>query len=258
MWDGGVVLSFSCASMEYQGTALSYLRFVPMKTIGIIGGIGPESTIDYYRSLTRLHAERSPGAADASIIVNSIDFRQMLRLLAERRLPELVEFLSAEVRKLHAAGADVGLLAANAPHLVFDELVLKSPIPLLSIVEATCDEACKFGFQRVGLLGTRFTMQASFYADVFARKRIRIFTPSEAEQDYIHEKYFAELVHAVFLSETRERLTEIVAGMVKRDAVEAVILGGTELPLILRGTAPGIPLLDTTQIHVRAALDRSS
>ena len=228
-----------------------------MKTIGIIGGIGPESTIDYYRSLIRLHAERWPEAAPASIIINSIDLKHMLRLVAEGRLPELVDFLSQEVRKLHAAGADFGLLAANTPHIVFDELARDSPIPLISIVEATRDEACKLGLQRVGLLGARFTMQASFYAEVFARRQIRVLVPSETEQAYIHEKYFAELVNGVFLPGTRERLSEIVAGMAQRDSVEAVILGGTELPLILRGgESAGIPLLDTTQIHVRAALDR--
>jgi aspartate racemase len=230
-----------------------------MKTIGIIGGIGPESTIDYYRSLTRLHAERRPEAGSASIIINSIDFKQMLRLIAQSRLPELVELLSQEVRKLHAAGSDFGLLAANAPHIVFDELARNSPIPLISIVEATCDEACKLSLKRVGLLGARFTMQASFYPDLFARKQIRVLVPSEEEQAYVHEKYFGELVKGLFLAETRERLTEIVARMAQKDAVQAVILGGTELPLILHGgEAAGIPLLDTTQIHVRAALDRSS
>ena len=228
-----------------------------MRTLGMIGGIGPESTIDYYRSLIRLHAERWPGAAPASILINSIDLKRMLRLVAEDRLPELVDFLSQEVQKLHAAGADFGLLAANTPHMVFEDLARNSPIPLISIVEATCDEAAKLGLERVGLLGARFTMQASFYADVFARKQIRVFPPSETEQAYIHEKYFSELVNGVFLEETRERLTEIVVRLAQRDAVEAVILGGTELPLILRGgQVRGIALLDTTQIHVRAALDR--
>ena len=234
-------------------------RLVPMKTIGIIGGIGPESTIDYYRSLVRLHEERSPGAGAVSIIINSIDLKQMLRLIAESRLPELVEFLSRELHKLHASGADFGLLAANSPHIVFDELARTSPIPLISIVEATREEACRLGLQRLGLLGARFTMQSSFYAEVFARRQIQIFAPSEAEQAYIHEKYFAELVNGVFLAETREHLGKIVARMAARDSVQAVILGGTELPLLLSGgEVAGVPLLNTTQIHVRAALDWSS
>jgi aspartate racemase len=176
-----------------------------MKTIAFVGSIGPESTIDYYRSLTGLHAERRPEAGSASIIINSIDFNQMLRLIAQSRLPELVEFLSHEVRKLHAAGSDCGLLAANAPDIVFDEFARNSPLPLISIVEATCDEACKLGLKRVGLLGARFTIQASSYPNVFARKQIRVLVPSEEGQAYVHEKYFGELVKRLFLAETRER-----------------------------------------------------
>ena len=225
-----------------------------MKTLGIIGGIGPEATIDYYKSLITTHREQNPDADPPSIIINSINMKKAVDLIPANRLTELASYFVDEIQRLANAGADVGLLAANTPHIVFDEIAHQSPLPLISIVEATRDEACSEGFSRVGLLGTRFTMKARFYPEVFAREEIQIVVPSDPDQEYVHEKYFRELVNGTFLDETRSQLVAIVRRMRERDAIEAVILGGTELPLILRGTEMGIPLLDTTQIHVRAAL----
>lgn len=226
-----------------------------MKTIGIIGGIGPEATLDYYRSLVDLHREQYPDAGLPRIIIDSIDLKRALAIVSASRWPELVDFLAEEIGRLAAAGADFGMLAANTPHLVFDDLARAVPIPLISIVEATREHAKRSGLRRVGLIGTRFTMQARFYPDVFARENIEVRVPNDAEQAYIHDKYFHELVEGNFLDETRRGLTEIIVRLKEREGVEAVILGGTELPLILRGgEAAGIMLLDTTQIHVRAAL----
>lgn len=127
--------------------------------------------------------------------------------------------------------------------------------PLISIVEATCAEAKKQGIRTAGLLGTRFTMQASFYPDVFSREGITVVVPDDAEQVYIHEKYVGELLANIFLPETRARLLEIIDRMKDQEQIQAVILGGTELPLLLRDEAAfGIPLLDTTQIHVQAVV----
>lgn len=228
-----------------------------MKSIGLIGGIGPESTIDYYRSLIAMHRAQHPDENEPSIIINSISLKQARGLVEEQRYPELVELFVKELRRLSAAGADFALLAANTAHIVFDDVERVSPIPLISIVQATADSVRQSGFKRLGLLGTRYTMQASFYPRVFARNQMQIHVPTENQQAYIHEKYFGELVNGVFLEETRKELSEIVERMRDRDGIEAVILGGTELPLILRGgEIAGVPSLDTTQIHVEAALKR--
>lgn len=227
-----------------------------MKTLGIIGGIGPEATIDYYKSLITIHREQHPDADAPSIIINSINMKKAVDLVTANRLTELANYFVEEIRTLANAGADFGLLAANTPHIIFDEIVRESPLPLISIVEATRDEAHRQGFSRVGLLGTRFTMKARFYPEVFARENIQIVVPSDSDQDYVHERYFRELVNGIFLDETRNELVAIVRRMRERDHIEAVILGGTELPLILRDARLGLPALDTTQIHVRAALAR--
>jgi aspartate racemase len=224
-----------------------------MKTAGIIGGIGPESTVEYYRSIIVSYREQRQDGSYPSIIINSIDLKKMLDLIGASELAEVTEYLAEEVQKLARAGADVGLLAANTPHVVFDEICRQSPIPLLSIVEATCEAAKASGLKRVGLFGTRFTMQGSFYPEVFSSERIQIVAPDEDEQAYIHDKYMNELVEGVFLPETRERLLTIVDRLKEREGIEGLILGGTELPLILRNsTTAGIPFLDTTQIHVKA------
>jgi aspartate racemase len=229
-----------------------------MKTIGMIGGIGPESTIEYYRSMVAAYRELRPDGSYPPIIINSINMARILKFLNAGELAGLTEYLVGEVRKLEKAGADYGLLTANTPHIVFDEISRQSPIPLVSIVEATCSAAKELGLKKLGLFGTRFTMQGRFYPDVFTRIGIALAVPTEDEQAYIHDKYLNELVKGVFLEGTRTRLLEIVDRMKQREAIQGLILGGTELPLILRDvTDRGIPFLDTTQIHVRAIIARA-
>ena len=225
-----------------------------MKTLGIIGGIGPESTIDYYRSLIQMWREQTKDGSSPAIVLNSIDLKKMLDLIAANELSEVIEYLADEVQRLARAGADVGLLAANTPHIVFDEIQRRSSIPLISIVEATREAAEELGLRRLGLFGIRFTMQGHFYPDVFSKAGIALVVPEENEQAYIHDIYMNELVKGVFLPETRERLLAIVDRLAKQEHAQGLILAGTELPLILREANCGIPLLDTTQIHVKAAL----
>jgi len=226
-----------------------------MKTIGMVGGIGPESTIDYYRLLIAAYRELHPDSSYPAIVINSVDLKTVLDLVSTNQRGSLVELFSGAVEALARAGAEVGFLASNTPHLVFDEIARRSPIPLVSIVESARDRASALGLKRVGLFGTRFTMQANFYADAFAQAGMEMIAPQPAEQDYIHEKYMGELVAGILLPETRAGLLAIARLMQTRHGIEALILGGTELPLILRGDNDiGIPFLDTAQIHVQAVI----
>lgn len=224
-----------------------------MKTAGIIGGIGPESTIEYYRSIVASYREQRADGSYPSIIINSIDLKKMLDLIGADRLPEVTAYLAAEIQKLAQAGADFVALAANTPHAVFDDLRRQSSIPLISIVEVTCQAARSLGLQRVGIFGTRFTMQGRFYTDVFTQAGITLIAPTPAEQTYIHEKYLGELVNGIFLPETRAGLLAIAKRLEAQEGIESLILGGTELPLILQeGEGNGLPFLDTTKLHVAA------
>lgn len=224
-----------------------------MKTVGIIGGIGPESTIEYYRLIIARYREQQRDGSYPTMIINSVDLSRMLANVTANKLDALTEQILGELQKLARAGADFGLLAANTAHLVFDEVRRQSPLPLISIVEATCAAAQALNFKQVGLCGTRFTMQARFYPDVFARAGIELVVPEPDDQNYIHEKYMGELINGIFLPETHARLLEIVDRMKARHAIEGLILGGTELPLILREAEHnGVLFLDTTKIHVEA------
>ena len=228
-----------------------------MKTLGIIGGIGPESTIDYYQSIIEVFRKRKPEAGYPPLLINSINLDKLRTFVEAGEFPALVEYLLEELRKLQRAGVDFALLAANTPHLVFDDLQRASPLPLLSIVEATRDAARARGLKRLALFGTRFTMQAQFYQDVFSRDGIEVVVPDLPDQDYLHDKYMNELINGVFMPETRAGLLAVVGRVKETSGIDSVILGGTELPLILRESHyEGIPFLNTTKIHVAAAVDR--
>ena len=228
-----------------------------MKTVGIIGGIGPESTIEYYRLIIAAYRKQKQDKSYPSIIINSIDLEKARGLIEADDLASLTEYLVDELQKLARAGADFGLLAANTAHIVFDEVHRRSPIPLISIIESTCAAATSLGLKRMGLLGTRFTMQGRFYPEVFSREGMTLVLPSDDEQDYIHDKYFGEWVEGIFLPETRARLLEIIDRLKEQEAIDGLILGGTELPLILREVSDrGLPFLDTTEIHVKDVVAR--
>jgi len=228
-----------------------------MKTAGIIGGIGPEATLDYYRSIVELYRERVRDDTYPSLVIDCVDLSKLVAWLGAGRLDELTAFLNAEIRKLAAAGADFGLLAANTPHLVFDELAAASPIPLISIVEVACRAARARGLERLALLGTRFTMQGRFYADPFRAAGVELVVPSAAEQVFLHDKYMSELVPGVFLPETRQAFVAIVERLRNEERIDGVVLAGTELPLLLREAEdPSLPFLDTTRLHVESVVER--
>jgi aspartate racemase len=227
-----------------------------MKTLGMIGGIGPESTIDYYKNIIAMYRERKPDGHYPQFVINSIDLQKGIDFLEANDLAGMTDFLLAEIEQLPRAGAEFGIIAANTPHIVFDDVRAKAPIPFISIVEASCDCAKARNFNRLALFGTRYTMQANFYQRVFAREGIELIVPDTKDQDYIHEKYFAELVPGIFLPETRESLLTIVDRMKTKIGIEGVLLAGTELALILREDSHnGIALLDTGKIHCQAAVE---
>ena len=225
-----------------------------MKTLGVVGGIGPDSTVDYYLSLMKMWREKTADGTSPSILINSIDLTKLIGLIAAQALPELTAYLSAEVERLARAGAGAGLIAANTPHIVFDEVQRMSSIPLISIVEAVREAAEELGFRKLGLLGNKFTMQGLFYSEVFSRAGISLVVPNQNEQDQIHPIYMNELVKGIFLPESKKRLLAIADRLAADERVQGVILAGTELPLLLRDANCGIPFLDTSQIHVKAAM----
>ena len=205
-----------------------------MKTLGIIGGLGPESTIDYYGKIIALYRERTGDGSYPQFIINSINMKKGLDFMEANNLAGMANYLLEELGKLARAGATFGLISANTPHIVFDKVASKSPISLISIVEATCAVAKVRRLRRLALFGTRYTMQATFYPKVFSREGIELLVPDLGDQTYIHDKYLNELVSGKFLPDTRAGLLAIVDRMKEKHNIDGVILAGTELPLILR------------------------
>jgi aspartate racemase len=226
-----------------------------MARVGIVGGLGPESTIDYYRRILADWERLRPGSSP-SIVIDSLDVATGLRLV-ERDQPALVEYLLDSLLRLAAAGVDFAVMTANTPHIVFDELAARSPVPLVSIVEVCAGEARRRGLHRLLLLGTRFTMQADFFPQVFARQGVLVVAPGEQDRAWLHERYVGELLKGDFRTETRRQVVALVERLRGESGLDGVILGGTELPLLL-GDAPiaGLPALDTTQLHVAAVIER--
>lgn len=227
-----------------------------MKILGIIGGLGPESTIDYYGRIIAMYRERTGDGSYPQFIINSINLKKGLDFMDASNLTGMTDYLVEEIGKLELAGATFGLISANTPHIVFDEVASKSSIPLISIVEATCTAVKARKLKRLALLGTRYTMRATFYPTVFSREGIDLVVPDPDQQTYIHDKYLNELVSGKFLPETRGGLLAIIDRLQASSDIEGVILAGTELPLILRDSEhSGVPFLDTTEIHCEAAVN---
>lgn len=228
-----------------------------MQTAGMIGGLGPESSIDYYRSIIARFRARKPNGGYPHVIINSLDVDKGLAMVDAGRLDDLADYLAAGVELLVRAGVDFGFIAANTPHLVFEEVKRRSNVPLLSIVRATSEYAKALGLKKVGLFGTGFTMRASFYPEEFERAGIAVVRPNELEQEFIHRKYIDELLNNQFPPKTRTEILNIAQRMNTEDGIEALVLAGTELPLLLRDAdSPGIEFLDTTVIHVEAIVDK--
>jgi aspartate racemase len=222
-----------------------------MKKIGLIGGIGPESTLDYYRLIIRSFQERK-SQDYPEILIYSANLTELLTLMEEKRWEALTEWLLHKIEALRNAGAEFAAIGSNSPHVVFDVVQPRSPLPLVSIVEATCRKAHDLGTKRLGLMGTAFTMQADFFQRPFLSKGMTVVVPAPDDQQLIHRRLFTEIELGIIKDSTRQELLAVARRMIDRDGIEALILGCTELPLILTQDEFGIPFLNTTAIHADA------
>jgi aspartate racemase len=226
------------------------------RILGIVGGTGPESTVDYYRSLVAAWRRRRPDGTYPRVIINSIEAGRLFENLWSADFDAVGRQLGPAVAALADAGCQRALLASNASHLAFARIEPAPRIPLIHIVEAARDVAVRSGFHRLGLLGTRFVMESAMYPIVLAPAGLQVVVPTSAEREHVHEIYFGELVAGVIRNESRDALAAVVAAMRDRDGIDAVVLGGTELALILtEPTCAGVPLIDTAHAHVEAAVD---
>jgi aspartate racemase len=229
-------------------------RRKPMhKRIGILGGMSPESTAAYYETITRTYAERFGDYGYPEIIIYSVSFQQYVDWPNAGRWDLVADGLSAAAQKLVAAGADLILIATNTMHLVFDEVQARVPVPMVSLLDAVGDAVGAQGMETVGLLGTRFTMEQSFYPDALSPRGITVLTPDAPGRAYVNRIIYEELVAGKIRDESRREFVRIIHELRDRGA-QGVILGCTEIPLLVTEADAGLPLFDTTTIHAEAAL----
>lgn len=224
-----------------------------MKKIGIIGGLGPEATVDYYKEITNAFKNENGDLNYPEIIIYSVNMSLFLGLMNTGKFEQAITYLSDKIESLRLAGADFAAISANTPHQFFDQIKERAVIPLISIVEATRAEAKRQGFKRPGLFGTGLTMNAPFFHEVFKRENIEVILPNKEDKELINQKLFSEIELGIFKDETRHLLIGIIEKMVREQQIDSLILGCTELPLILTAeTYASIPVLNTTKIHVES------
>lgn len=226
-----------------------------MKTIGIIGGLGPEATIDYYKEIIQQVNLTDKSLNYPEIIIYSVTMSKFIGMLKNKDYSGAAGYITECVLKLEAAGADFAVISANTPHLFFDEIQKSVSVPLISIVEVSRIRAKQLGLKRCGLFGTKFTMNASFFSDVFAKDNIEVISPEENDVERINELLFTELELGIFKESTKRELLQIVQKMIDEQQIDSLILGCTEFPIMFtQEEYLGIPFLNTTRIHVEAIL----
>lgn len=238
----------------YSDVVIGVSGEVNMKKLGLIGGTGPESTLLYYKKIV-YGANRLVGKEFfPNLTIESINVFNVLKCCSDENYDGLTRYLMDGINHLIAAGCEIVSLTGNTPHIVFDALREQASVPLVSIIETTCDEAKKQGLKKLGLLGTRFTMAEDFFKKPFRDAGIDVVIPTGHDFDFVVEKISDELEHGVVKSETQAQFQKIIQRMIVESGIDAIVLGCTELPLLFDGIVLSIPCLDTLDIHVEALL----
>ncbi len=224
------------------------------KRIGILGGMSPESTVEYYQYITRAYTERFGDYGYPEVIIYSVSFQPYVDWPEQDRWDLVAQGLSEAAQKLEAAGADFIVIATNTMHLIFDQVQASVSVPMLSLLDAVGDAILARGMNTVGLLGTKFTMEKTFYQDALARRGITILVPDADDREYMNAIIYDELVAGQIHDESRVGFVTIIKKLAEHGA-EGVILGCTEIPLLVSEEDAGMPLFDTTVIHAEAALN---
>lgn len=226
-----------------------------MKTIGLLGGTGWESTVEYYKIINKAVTEATGYKHSAKIILYSIDFYEVSSRLAKQDYNGMEMFLTETAKKIENDGADCLLICANTLHMFADQVAAKIAIPLIHIADATATAIKEKHLNKVGLLGTKPTMEMPFYKNRLKEKHgIDVLVPSETERDYIHKTFLEEFFQGKFTNEARNNFINIMDNLSAQGA-EGIILGCTEIPLLVKQKDTPIPLFDTLEIHANAAVD---
>lgn len=221
-----------------------------MKKVGIIGGIGPVSTLDYYSGIINGFREKTNSADYPEIIIYSINMTEMLSYVSNKDWEKLVNLLLRAIANLAKAGADFAAIASNTPHIVFDQLKDKSVLPLISIIDATCKYAQQKDCKKVLVFGTKFTMSSGLYSKAFGKFGIKAIEPEENDQMEIHNIIFPKLEDGIVDLADKQKMLALANRLITKHNADALVLGCTELPLMIKEHDLNTLILNTTQIHI--------
>ncbi len=225
-----------------------------MRTLGLIGGMTWHSTVDYYRLINQGVHERMGRSHSASLLLLSVDFEPVEALQGQGDWIALGRLMAGWARRLEAAGAEGLVICTNTMHCLAGEVAGAVSVPLLHIADATADEARRLGVSTLGLLGTRYTMEQDFYRGRLERVHgLGVLVPEEPDRTVVHDTIYGELVHGEVREASRRAFTAIIGRLCDRGA-EAVVLGCTEIPLLVRADDSPLPILDTTALHAASAV----
>lgn len=225
-----------------------------MKTIGLVGGTGWVSTMEYYRQINQLMNQKKGGLQAARILIYSLNYGEIDALNQKGDKLSVMLTMKHAALKLEAAGADCLLLGANTAHQYAEDIQLALRVPLIHIGEETANSIVSAGLKKVGLLGTCYTMEMDFYKEKLTEQGIETLIPGEEDRNFIHQRISEELLQNQFLPETKSRFLQIIQQL-QADGAEGIVLGCTEIPLLIKPEDCELPLFNTTQIHAQAAVD---
>ena len=226
-----------------------------MKKIGLVGGTGPESTLMYYKELNSRIDKITGGAQMPDLVIESVNFRKAWGYVCEEKYDLLADYLSEKVNSLRTSGAQVIALTAATMHIVYDEIVAKTQVPLISIPKSICEEIQKKGYKKVGLLGTIFTMEKDYMKKDLLEAGIEVIIPEKSDRELIAKRIYEELEVGIVKESTLKEFTTIIEKMKKEQGIQALILGCTELPLLLNKDNCPVDCLDSVEIHLQKLID---
>jgi len=225
-----------------------------MKTIGILAGMTWQSSVTYYREINQTVQDRLGADHSAKIVLYSVDFEEIAEVHRNGNWPEAGRILAEAGLKLKAAGADFLLMATNTMHLVANDVIQATGLPFLHIAEVTADALLADGFKKVALTGTRFTMELPFYSEILEKRGLEVMIPNSGQRDFIHQTIYEELGHGILKEDSLRTFQTLLLDM-KQQGAEAVILGCTEIGLLINENNSPLPVYDTALLHARAAAE---
>ena len=227
-----------------------------MNKIGIIGGIGPASTVEYYNGIIYGYRKLTNDENYPHIFINSINMTEMLNYIADKEIDNLIKFLFNEIQNLVKIGADFIAIASNTPHMVIDELTEKINVPIISIVDETCNYVKNLNLKKVLLTGTLFTMQNNFYQKYFRKNNIECIVPNDDEKTRIQKIIFPNLENGIIIEKDRQLFRDLCNKIIIENDIDGIILGCTELPLMIKNEDFNITVIDTMEIHIKSILEK--